>query len=112
MPTNIPGVQQTLGARVFGTALKAVVLGSQRERAQLIPPSSGDCFLRGGGKSMGVQRATLVEGLGIEHHYCLAGKLGGGYDSIQIRTSKQKVITNPLYRPKVPQAAKMKEIRK
>lgn len=58
---------------------------------------------------MGVQRATLVEGLGIEHHGGGGGEEG---DSIQIRTSKQKVITNPLYRPKVPQAAKMKEIRK
>lgn len=40
------------------------------------------------------------------------GREGEKGDSIQIGTSKQNVRTNPLYRPKVPQAAKMKEIRK
>lgn len=46
-------------------------------KAQLILPRPGERFLRGGGKSMGLQRTTLVEGLGIEHRCCLVSQATG-----------------------------------
>lgn len=62
------GLRSTTCLTALGLVQSRVVF-RQRDRQSWLVYTPEAFFLFGGGKSIGVQRTTSGEGLGIEHHY-------------------------------------------